>query len=122
MKINLPNKYREPFASVMRLGAVTPTGTPEIKKLLKSVEDKLQKGDEPIVISKDQYKSFFGPVAQSLQAFPEDSKEEIRKNAYHVCRVLMDAKTLESYRDKDEQKLAAPWKEDAEYVISFNQL
>jgi hypothetical protein len=120
MKINLPEKYREPFAWVARLGAATSAGSkPEIQKLLKSLAEKLSRGDESVTISKDEYKWLFGPVAQSVQVFPADSQEEIRKNAHHICRMLMDSKTLESYRDKEEQKLAAPWKEDAEYVIAF---
>jgi hypothetical protein len=121
MKINLPKKFRDPFAWVMRLGAATPAaGAPEIKKLLESVAEKLSRGDKEVTISKDEYKSFFGPVAQSLQAFPADSNEEIRRDAHHICRMLMDSKTLESYRDKEEQKLNAGIG-DAEYVVTFNQ-
>ena len=121
MKINLPKKFRDPFAWVMRLGASTSAASkPEIKKLLKSLEEKLSRGDEKVTVSKNEYKWLFGPVAQSVQVFPADSKEEGRKDAHHVCRMLMESNTLESYRDKEEQKLTAPWKEDAEYVIAFN--
>ena len=100
----------------MRVGAVTPAATPEIKKLLESINEKLSRGDETVTISKDEYAWFFGPVAQSLQAFPADSKEEVRKGAHHICRMLMDAKTLESYHDREERV----W-DDKEYVITFNQ-
>jgi hypothetical protein len=108
MKINLPKKFRDPFAWVMRVGAATPSaGAPEIKKLLESVAEKLSRGDKEVTISKDEYKSFFGPVAQSLQAFPADSNEEIGRDAHHICRMLMDSKTIESYCDKEQQKPAA---------------
>lgn len=101
----------------MRVGAVTPAANaPEIKKLLESINEKLSKGDEKVTISKDEYKLFFGPVAQSLQAFPADSKEEVRKDAHHICRMLMEPRTLESYRDKEER---VP--DEKEYVVAFNQ-
>jgi Protein of unknown function (DUF2806) len=120
MEINLPKKLRDPFAWVMRVGAATPgASAPEIKKLLESVAEKLSRGDKEVTISKDEYKSFFGPVAQSLQAFPADTNEEVRRDAHHICRMLMDSKTLESYRDKEEQKLTAGIG-DAEYVVTFN--
>jgi hypothetical protein len=81
MKINLPKKFRDPFAWVMRVGAATPSaGAPEIKKLLESVAEK---------------------------AFPADSNEEIGRDAHHICRMLMDSKTIESYCDKEQQKPAA---------------
>lgn len=121
MKINLPKKFRDPFAWVMRLGAVTPAASkPEIKELLESLNEKLSRGDEKVTISKDEYKGLSGPVAQSLQAFPADSDEEVRKDAHHICRMLMEPTILESYRDREDQKLTAG-AGDAEYVISFNQ-
>jgi hypothetical protein len=116
MKINLRKKFREPFAWVLRVGAVTPAATPEIKKFLESTNEKLSRGDETVTISNEQYTLFFGPLAQSLQAFPADSQEEVRKDADHICRMLMDRGTLESYRDKEER-----FPGDKEYVIAFNQ-
>jgi hypothetical protein len=116
MTINLPKKFRDPFAWVMCLGASTQAASkPEIKKSLKSLEAKLNRGDESVTISKDEYKWLAGPGSQSLQAFPADTAEKVRKDARHVCWMLMDSKTLESYRDKAEQKLA----QDSEYIIAF---
>jgi hypothetical protein len=119
MKINLPKKFRDPFAWIMRLGVTTRAASkPEIKKLLESLKEKLGRGDEKITISKDEYRWLFGPAGQALQAFPADSTEEARKDAHHICRMLMDSTTLESYRDKEEQKLTPSY---GEYVIAFNQ-
>jgi hypothetical protein len=102
MKINLPERYRQSFVWVLRLAKSNTSNEPKVRDLLDSLEARLSKGDEKISISEEDLNSMYAPVARTTPAFPQDTEEQQRKDALHVCRLLMDPQVREGARDKSD--------------------
>ena len=112
VRILVPEKYRNPWAWVMRLARVYAADGSELKHLLSSLEMKLSRGDQTIVLSEEQLQSMYAPVANTIPAFPKETEEEERKRGLVVCQMLMERLTLESMRDQTE---LAPKKGEFEF-------
>src|ERR1700693_2278867 len=116
MRILVPEKYRNPWAWVMRLARVYASDGSGLKHLLSSRGMRLSRGDPTIVLSGEQLQSMYAPVAKTIPAFPQETEEEERKRGLFVCRMLMERLTLESMLDQTE---LAPKKD--EFVFEFQK-